>query len=186
MEWVFYNLGNKKKMKNFLTNSFPLNSIAGVRSSVGAASCPARKEMRKGGFFIDRVNYKPECLHAARYGGGLRQSREQHSGFFYFYKMFKNLSEVYMESRLFEGLRKDVAQQYVNLYERITLITGEVCALAKAIEVLSIQDNFGDVGLGYFGSIINEKCREIDNLLDGFVSYPTIYLELKERKAEYV
>lgn len=85
-----------------------------------------------------------------------------------------------MGSRLIEGLEEDVARQYVNLYERIYSITGEICALGKAIEVLSLQDNFGECELGYLGSIVVEKGREIDTIMDGFVSYPSVYLELKE------
>ena len=90
-----------------------------------------------------------------------------------------------MEDKLIEGLSEEVARRFIVLYERITLITGEICALANAIEVLSLQDNFGDVELGYFGNIIGEKCREIGTLLDGFVSYPTVYLELKKGEAKY-
>ena len=89
-----------------------------------------------------------------------------------------------MGSRLIGGLEEDVARRYVNLYERLTHISGEICALGKAIEILSLQDNAKEVGLNYLGSIIEEKGHEIDNLMECFVSYSTIYLELKGVKSE--
>lgn len=90
-----------------------------------------------------------------------------------------------MENRFIEGLRKDIAERYINLYERLNILTGTIGALGKAIEVLSLQDNSGEVELGFFGNLIEEKCREIDTLLDGFISYPSVYLALKKGEVEY-
>lgn len=85
-----------------------------------------------------------------------------------------------MNSRLIEGMQEDVARQFVTLYDRITHITGEICSLGKAIEVVSMHSDSDIEFVSNLGSLINEKSEEICLLIDDFVSYPTIYLALKK------
>lgn len=57
-------------MKKLLTNPFPLNNMAYVQSSHGAASCPAIiRVMRKGGFLL--VEHKARVSHVRRRQGAV-------------------------------------------------------------------------------------------------------------------
>lgn len=89
-----------------------------------------------------------------------------------------------MQRTIIGGLEADVAQKYVILYERITHITGEICSLGKAIEVVSMHSDSDIEFLSNLGSLINEKSEEICLLIDDFVSYPTIYLALRDENKE--
>lgn len=81
-------------MKKSLTSSYRLGNIASTQSIPWRQS-PASHHWAKRSFFVSGLHIKPECLHAARHGGGLHGSREYTQAFFVAPKLRTSV-EIYM------------------------------------------------------------------------------------------